>query len=387
MTPAARLQAVIDILGADTAQPLDRQLKAWFRGHRFAGSGDRRAITERIYAVFRHRAHFIHRMGHDDPRALVIASLLMEGENPETYFSGGYGPAPLSDGERAAIAIEPGAPPSWVAGEYPAWLEDELRRAFGDRLAGEMAAFQQRAPVDIRVNRLKAARDQVLAQLSADGFACSPLKNLADAARCAPGAALTAHPLYMAGAFEIQDAAAQDAVMLCQAVPGMRVLDMTAGAGGKSLALAAAMQNKGEIIASDIREEALAELCRRAERAGVTIIRTHLLGTLPDGKFDLVLLDAPCSGSGTWRRQPEAKWRLTPARLAALCTLQDRLLDQAASFKTRLVYATCSILVRENQDRITDFLGTHPDFSRIGPDFHASPAMTGTDGFYVARLK
>jgi 16S rRNA (cytosine967-C5)-methyltransferase len=386
MTPAARLQAAIDILSTGTAQPLDRQLKAWFRGHRFAGSGDRRAITERVYAIFRHHAHFAHRMGSDDPRALAIASLLADSESPENYFTGGYGPGPLSDAERAAIAATPGPPPSWVDGEYPRWLDEELQRSFGARLGEEMRALQHRAPVDIRVNRLKARRDEVLAQLTADGFDCAKLENLPDAARCSAGTALTAHPLFTAGAFEIQDAAAQEAVVLCQVKPGMRVLDLTAGAGGKSLALAAAMENKGEIVASDIREEALTELSRRANRAGAGIVRTHLLGPLPHGPFDLVLLDAPCSGSGTWRRQPELKWRFTPERLAELCVLQDHLLGQAAGFRARLVYATCSILRCENQDRVEAFLAAYPDFSRTGADFHASPAMTGSDGFYASVL-
>jgi 16S rRNA (cytosine967-C5)-methyltransferase len=386
MTPAARLQAAIDILSTGTAQPLERQLKAWFRGHRFAGSGDRRAITERVYAIFRHHAHFMHRMGSDDPRALAIASLLADGESPENYFTDGYGPMPLSDAERATIAAAPGPPPSWVEGEYPAWLEEELRRSFGEKLAEEMRALQHRAPVDIRVNRLKARRDEILAQLTADGFDCAPLENLPDAIRCSAGSALTAHPLFAAGAFEIQDAAAQEAVMLCQAKPGMRVLDFTAGAGGKTLALAAAMENKGEIVASDIRGEALFELSRRADRAGAGIIKTHLLGPLPQGPFDLVLLDAPCSGSGTWRRQPELKWRLTPERLTGLCTLQDQLLEQAAGFRARLVYATCSILRCENEDRVMAFLAAHPDFSRTLADFHASPAVTGSDGFYASVL-
>jgi 16S rRNA (cytosine967-C5)-methyltransferase len=386
MTPAARLQAVIDILSTGTAQPLDRQLKAWFRGHRFAGSGDRRAITERVYAIFRHHAHFAHRMGSDDPRALAIASVLADGESPENYFTGGYGPVPLGDAERASIVAAPGPPPSWVDGEYPHWLEEELRRSFGEKLAEEMRALQHRAPVDIRVNRLKARRDEVLAQLTADGFDCAKLENLPDAIRCSAGAALTSHPLFTAGAFEIQDAAAQEAVELCQVKPGMRVLDFTAGAGGKSLALAAAMENKGEIVASDIRGEALFELSRRADRAGAGIIKTHLLGPLPQGPFDLVLLDAPCSGSGTWRRQPELKWRLTPDRLVELCALQDRLLGQAAGFRARLVYATCSVLKRENEDRVKAFLAVHPDFSRTGADFHASPALTGSDGFYASVL-
>ncbi len=386
MTPAARLQAVVEILDMGSARSLDRQLKTWFRDHRFAGSKDRRAITERVYAIFRQHAHFAHRMAGAGPRALAIASLLAEGEDPQAYFVGGYGPSQLTDAERAAIAAVPPPAPPWVEGEYPQWLETELTRAFGRRLPEEMQAFQDRAPVDLRVNTLKAKRDEVLAALRADGFACQALPELPDAIRCASGAALTSHALYESGAFEIQDAAAQKAVAFCEVRPGMRVLDLAAGAGGKSLALAAAMQNRGEIVACDIRGPALAELERRAARAGAAIIRTCLLGTLPPGPFDLVLLDAPCSGSGTWRRQPELKWRLTPERLAQLMATQDELLAEAARAGARLVYATCSILPCENQDRVGAFLAANPVFARARPDFHASPASTGTDGFYTAVL-
>ncbi|MEO8895410.1 MAG: class I SAM-dependent methyltransferase, partial [Rhizomicrobium sp.] len=268
MTPAARLQAAIEILGADSAQPVDRYLKAWFRDHRFAGSKDRRAIAEQVYAIHRGHAHFAHRMGSDAPRALVIAALLANGEDPEVFFTGGYGPAPLTDSERAIIAVAPASPPSWASGEYPQWLEAELLRAFAERLPDEMRAFQERAPVDLRVNTLKSDRDTVVATLRGDGLACDPLADLPDAVRCQAEVSLTAHPLYEAGAFEIQDMSAQMAVSLCAARPGMRVLDLAAGAGGKSLAFAAAMQNRGEIMACDIRGAALFELERRAARAG-----------------------------------------------------------------------------------------------------------------------
>lgn len=388
MTPAARLQAAIEILGADSAQPVDRYLKAWFRDHRFAGSKDRRAITEQVYAIHRRHAHFAHRMRSDAPRALVIAALLANGEDPEIFFTGGYGPAPLTDSERAVIAAAAVSLPSWASGEYPQWLEAELLRAFAERLPDEMQAFQERAPVDLRVNTLKSDRDMVVAALRSDGLACDPLADLPDAVRCPAEISLTTHPLYEAGAFEIQDVSAQKAVSLCAASPGMRVLDLAAGAGGKSLALAAAMQNRGEIVACDIRGAALFELERRAARAGATNIRTHILGELPSGPFDLVLLDAPCSGSGTWRRQPELKWRLTPEQLSSRMALQDSLLAQAATVaQERLVYATCSILPCENQDRVEAFLSAHPMFRRAAPDFHASPASTASDGFYAAFLK
>jgi len=386
MTPAARLAAAIEIVGLlrETNQPADRLMRDYFRTRRFAGSKDRRAIAERVFGLFRHHARFAHRMGGDDPRRLAIASLLADGASPDDYFIGGYGPAPLSGDERATIAAMPGPAPLWVEEEFPQFLEDELWRAFGDNLLTEMAAFQQRAPVDLRVNTLKAARDEVLARLRADGFEAEPTLHARDGIRCAAGVSLTTHPLFESGAFEIQDEAAQLASSLAEAKPGMRVLDLAAGAGGKSLALAAAMRNQGEIVAADVRGPALAELERRAARAGATIIKTHLLGELPQGPFDLVFLDAPCSGSGTWRRQPEAKWRLTPARLAELMAIQDGLLDQAANLAPRLIYATCSILPCENQDRAAAFAARHPQFSKLPNDFKASPAGTGTDGFYAA---
>jgi len=392
MTPAARLQAAIEILSAGGARPLDRQLKDWFRSHRFAGSKDRHAITEQVYNVIRHRARLACRMGADDPRALMIAAVLAAGDAPETLFTGGYGPSPLSDAERAVIARTPPPEPSWVSGEYPAWLEEELVRAFGANLETEMAAFQTRAPVDLRVNTLKAKRADVIAQLRADNFACEIPAELDDAIRCSPGVNLTAHPLFTSGAVEIQDWAAQRAVALSDAQPGMRVLDLAAGAGGKSLALAAAMQNRGRILAFDDKPERLAPLTERAARAGASIITIAQVRGGPlwgNGRFDLVFLDVPCSGSGTWRRQPELKWRLTPERLTELQAIQDWLFADGARHTApggKLVYATCSILPRENQDRVEAFLSAHPMFKRAQPDFHASPAATASDGFYAAFL-
>jgi len=408
MTPTARVQMAIEILEAleTTAQPTDRFLKAWFRSRRFAGSGDRRAIAERVFSVQRHHAALAHRMGDDRPRALAIASLLEAGDDVEALFTGGYGPAPLTDAERAAIAATWGPAPDWVRGEYPEWLESELKRAFGDRLLEEMQAFITRAPTDLRINTLKASRAEVLEALRAQDIAASATPYAPHGIRIAGEAGnLSETALFKSGAFEIQDEAAQIAAALCAATPGMRVLDLAAGAGGKSLALAAAMENKGEIIACDIRGEALAELEKRAARAGVTIIKTVLLDhAQPSGPFDLVLVDAPCSGTGTWRRQPELRWRLTPARLAELTALQDRLLDRAAGLAApggRLVYATCSILPVENQDRVAAALARHagfslPDLDRswlvnqppgLAQDFRASPALTGTDGFYCAGLR
>lgn len=393
-----------DILEAmgQTAQPLDRFLKDWFRARRFAGSKDRRDISERVYDIYRHRAALNHRMGADTPRALVLGWVLAQGGDPAALFTGGYGPEPLSEAERAIAAMPTRPAPRWVTGEYPQWLDQQLIKAFGDDLLPEMQALSQRAPVDLRVNRLKAERADVLAALQGIGAAPTPFAP--DGIRCPSGAPATADPLFETGAFEVQDEAAQIAALLCDAKPGQRVWDVAAGAGGKALALAAAMENTGEIIASDIRGEALFELQRRAARAGASIIRTHVLGDPPMGPFDRVLLDAPCSGSGTWRRQPELKWRLSPGRLAELTALQDRLLDQAAMGVAPggyLAYATCSILGCENEDRVAAFLARQPGFRAVaaapvwrGPvfpglteDFRASPHKNGMDGFFCALLE
>ena len=411
MTPAARLQMAVEILeGLDqTAQPFDRFLKDWFRSRRFAGSKDRRAIAERVFAIARRRAHLAHRMASGAPRALAIASLLEEGADVEALFTGGYGPSPLTPDERAMIAAVPQPEPDWVKGEYPQWLEEDLRRALGEGLPQEMAALQARAPVDLRVNTLKAERAEVLAALKAEGFAAAATPHSPWGIRIPAGegsAALTKSALFESGAFEFQDEAAQLASLLARAQPGMRVLDLAAGAGGKALAMAAAMKDQGEILAFDDSAARLAPLAQRARRAGVHCITPAEKRGGPlwgNGKFDLVFLDAPCSGSGTWRRQPELRWRLTPERLAELTRIQDGLLDEAARHTApggRLIYATCSLLGSENQDRVAAFLSRNPGFAildlgegwrgnpvpGLGKDLRATPQTTGTDGFYCAAL-
>jgi len=414
MTPSARLQAAIDILEGLSASrlPADRFIREFFRARRYAGSKDRAAVAERIFEIFRHRASLTWRMASEAPRALAVASLLKDGLEAaaiEALFSGeGYAPAPLSDAERAALVTpSDGEPPLDVRGEYPAFLEAELRRAFGERLLDEMLAMQARAPIDLRVNTLKADRDTACVSLRAEGYdaQATPHSPLGIRIPFGKGAsALARTSLFEVGAFEFQDEAAQIAVLLAGARPGMRVLDLAAGAGGKSLALAAAMKNQGEITAHDIDEGRLRQIAPRAERAGISIIQTHVGQMPPKRPFDLVFLDSPCSGSGTWRRQPENKWRLTPSRLDELNALQDMLLDQAAARaagEARIVYATCSVLPRENEDRVAAFLARHPSFairpareawgeSDVPPGlsefFRASPLSTGTDGFFTAIL-
>ncbi len=416
MTPSARLQSTIDILqGLDaTAQPADRFLRDWFRARRYAGSKDRAAIMERTYAILRHRSSFSWRMNSGDPRALVIASLLAEGLSAEAIaalFDGtAYGAPPLSEDERRALSSPPqGEPPLCIRGEFPPFLEAELTDSFGPALLDEMMALQERAPVDLRVNTLKASRETLIEALHAAGFAAEPTVFSPHGLRLQPGAAaakLSATPLFASGTFEFQDEAAQIAALLCAVKPGMRVLDFAAGAGGKSLALAALMQNKGEIIAHDVSPARLRPLTQRVERAGVAIV--HPSAEPPQGAFEIVLIDAPCSGTGTWRRQPELRWRTTPDSLAALNRLQDDLLEEGAARVAaggRLVYATCSLLPRENEAHVAHFLSSHAGFAILeaaavwsatvetapppGMErfFKATPLKTGMDGFFTAVLQ
>jgi 16S rRNA (cytosine967-C5)-methyltransferase len=399
-----------------TALPVDRFLRDWFRRRRYAGSKDRAAVAGRVFDVLRHRNSFAWRMQSDGPRGLVIGSLLHEGQTPEsirTQFSGeGYGPGALSEAEIHALDAPPaGEPPLHVQGEYPQWLEPQLQGAFGDRLLDEMLALQSRAAIDLRVNALKAKRDEVVTQLRAEGYDASATSCSPFAIRIPAGASgLEKTGLFASGAFELQDEAAQIAALLVDAKPGMRVLDLAAGGGGKSLAMAAQMQNQGEILAFDDNPARMKPLVERAARAGATCITIAEQRGGPKwggGKFDRVLVDAPCSGTGTWRRQPELRWRLTSERLESLRKTQSQLLEDGARHTQpggRLIYATCSLLPCENEDHIAAFLERHSDFAShpardvwiesVGTEpppgmdqfFHATPLTTGTDGFFTAAL-
>lgn len=393
--------------------PVDRALRDFFRARRYAGSKDRAAVGARVFAILRRRAHLSWRMKGETPRALVLASLFEEGlEIPEIAAlcdGSPYGPAPLTETERTQMAASPALPPAWVEGEYPSFLEPDLQAAFGGDLPAAMAAMQARAGIDLRVNALMTTRSALQAVLAAAGFAAAEMPYSPWGLRLEAGPAtakLTQTPAFVAGQFEFQDEAAQIAALLCGVRPDMAVLDWAAGAGGKTLALAAAMENRGRIVAHDIAAGRLKQLETRAARAGVSIVRTTT--EPPSGRFDVVLLDAPCSGTGTWRRQPELRWRLTPVRLASLTATQEALLDQAATAVKpggRLVYATCSVLACENRDRVVGFLRQHPGWteasaasvwqqaglSAVPPGmtqvFRGAPHTSGTDGFFTALLQ
>ena len=420
MTPAARTQSAIEILRAleHTAQPIDRFLRDWFRARRYAGAKDRAAIAERLYDVFRHRASYQWRMGSADPRALVIASCVAESAAQDllpTMFTGGqYGPAPLDDAERRAIAKPPQTPPPlFVQGEFPPWLESELVRSLGDALLPELQALSARAPIDLRVNVLKATQDEVLGAVRSAGFEANPTRFAPYGIRLSPAAGLNAlqkSETFLSGLFEFQDEGSQLVAHLVDAKPGERILDCAAGAGGKALALAGAMRNEGEIIAFDKFPQRMRPLAERAQRAGATIIVPigEDARNLGPQSFDAVLLDVPCSGSGAWRRNPDAKWRLTPDALVQYRHTQAELLDSAARVVKadgRLIYATCSILRCENEDAVEGFLSRNRAFIRTdvdylwprlftaqvppgtGHDFRASPLKTGTDGFFASIMR
>jgi 16S rRNA (cytosine967-C5)-methyltransferase len=357
-------------------------------------------------------------MGAEDARSLVIGSLLSEnvavGDIEKLFAAGSYGPSPLTDEERRAIAAQPPEPqPRHVRGEYPAWLEPELLRSFGDALMNEMQAMLARGSVDLRVNTLRSSRGDMLTGLRSLDVKAEPTPFAPHGIRIRAEEGLGAlqHTrFFQTGAFEFQDEASQIAAILTAVKPGERVLDLAAGAGGKALAMAAAMQDRGEILAFDTDPARLKQLQPRARRAGASIITCtdHRGGPVwEDGTFDMVLVDAPCTGSGAWRRNPEAKWRLTPARLEELTRLQASLINEGARHTKpggRLVYATCSVLPCENEDVIGAFLARNTGFAQtpadriwrqatgsepppgMGDYFRASPFRTGTDGFFACIM-
>jgi len=420
VTPGARLAAAIEVLTEifGRSPAADRVLVGWGRAHRFAGSKDRAAIAERTYTVLRRRNECAYRMDDETPRGLVIGSLAVVDKLPLDAIEallqdGAHAPGALTASERAALERALPAPSEpWVRLNYPQWLHDELAAAFGARLEAEIAALNGRAPLDLRVNALRAKRDDVLAELQRDGIEAQPCRFAPMGLRVASGsdAKITALEAYATGRVEIQDEASRIAVLLAGATPGMTVIDLAAGGGGKSLALAATMQNKGRIIACDIDPARMAPVPVRAARAGATIIECagdpYALPR-PGAGADVVFVDAPCSGSGTWRRNPEAKWTLTPAKLDTYRVAQAQLLDRAASLCAnggRIIYATCSVLPSEGAQQIDAFLVRHAGWaikrasdawttmtSNAPPTGLAkfgtlTPAQDGTDGFFVALL-
>lgn len=429
MTPGARLQAAIDILGKinATRHPADRVFDSWARGSRFAGSKDRAAVGELVYSVLRHRSELATALGSEEPRLLALGAVsLIDQAGPATAMAladgARHAPAPLEPEEAAALksATLPGADaPAHVRLNYPEWLEAEFKEAFGDRLEAEMAALMTRAPTDLRVNTLKGDRDAALAALIEAGVELEPTPLAPLGLRLKTRFNVQGLQAFRDGLVELQDEGSQIACLLTSAKPGEQIVDLCAGGGGKTLALAAMMGNRGQIHACDTDRRRLGKLMPRAQRAGARNVQTRFIkvdaltlghdADLEDlaGKMDCVLIDAPCSGTGAWRRSPDARWRLTPELLASYHSAQDEVLARGAlAVKPggRLAYVTCSVLPSENEGRITAFIGANPDFELAAwedfwptghdaPDapkggaLRLSPASTGTDGFYIAILK
>ncbi|WP_419815125.1 RsmB/NOP family class I SAM-dependent RNA methyltransferase [Glacieibacterium sp.] len=394
MLPAARVQASIDCLEAivaaarDGGAAADTIISRYFQTRRYAGSKDRRAVRELIYAVIR----TIGERPETGRAAMLGYARAVDPALLELFDGGAHSPAVIAVSESEAA-------PS----PAPAWLEAQLHQRFGDDTPRQLAALLERAPLDLRVNTLKAQRDTVAAELET----AEPVAAVPDALRATAPLNVDLLPAYIDGRIEVQDLGSQIAMFATAARAGDTVVDLCAGAGGKTLALAAAMANEGRLIATDTDRARLRQLEPRAVRAGASIIETRLLDprreaeTLSDleAAADLVLIDAPCSGTGTWRRNPEARWRLTPDRLDRLADEQARLVGIGAALVKpggRLVYVVCSLLPAEGEAQIDAFLDGNAEWQRAplrNPDGGAAvstlvltPGDNGCDGFFIAGL-
>jgi 16S rRNA (cytosine967-C5)-methyltransferase len=446
MTPAARISAAIEVLSDIEARrrPAPDALKDWGLSHRFAGSGDRAAIAGLVYDTLRRRASSAYVMGDAAPRAVMLGMLRLARdlsvEAIGNLFDGSrFAPQPLNATEldHLASASLDGAPPH-IAGDYPEWLDPSFAAMFGEARAEEGAALAARAPLDLRVNLLKSDREAAKAELSEYAPAetgWSPVGLRIEMKPDAKSPAIQADPAFLKGHVEIQDEGSQLAALLSGATPGEQVVDLCAGGGGKTLALAAMMQNKGQIYATDSDKRRLAPIHARLERAGARDVQVRtprqftaspargngsgkgkaMEDGLSDlyGSIDLVLIDAPCTGTGSWRRNPDAKWRLRPGALEQRRKEQAAVLDRAVPLIKsggRIAYITCSVLDEENGAQIREFLGRHGEFSVEKPEVVTqalgergylfrkaalmseegllmTPRRTGTDGFFVSLLR
>jgi 16S rRNA (cytosine967-C5)-methyltransferase len=422
-----RLSAAIDVLtDVETRKrPVSEALKAWGLNNRFAGAGDRAAIGNLVYDALRRRASHAAIMGSDAPRALVLAVAIRDwNEDPAalsaSFAADSHAPQPLTEDEQArAVGQLPDTTPGHILADIPEWLAPSLKRAFDDNWIAEGQAMAGRPSLDLRTNTLKAQRDRVLKSLARFSPAETAISPVGVTMPAGPGDArtpnVTSDEGYLKGWFEVQDQGSQIVAALAGAQPGEQVLDLCAGAGGKTLALAAAMANKGQIFAYDSDRNRLAPIYDRLKRNGArnVQVRAPQPGALDDlmGKMDRVVIDAPCTGTGTWRRRPDTKWKLTPELLTQRMGEQAEILASATQFLKpcgTLIYITCSILPQENDDQIAAFLAANPGFASLDPAqlwqsaFHAeaplgvatagsgialTPRLTGTDGFYFNALR
>jgi 16S rRNA (cytosine967-C5)-methyltransferase len=423
MRNGARQQAAIEILTSleTERRPAADAVKAWMLTHRFAGSKDRAEIGDLVFGALRWKQSSAWRFKQDTPRAWVWGALRWGfGQSADwiaqSLVDDPHAPSPPNEQELSALqsATLDGAP-AWVQGDYPEWLDASLARAFGDARGEEGAALAAPAPLDLRANSLRTTRAPLIAALSEspklkEPPAVTPFS--ADGVRIPWSQGRTfpwaTEQSFLKGRFEVQDEGSQLAVALSGVAPGMQVADVCAGGGGKTLALAAAMQNKGQIYAYDVDGRRLAPLKERAERAHARNIQIRTPMRTKDaledlhGRMDLVFVDAPCTGSGTWRRNPDSKWRLRPNALQVRMQEQREALALAAPLVKvggRLIYVTCSVLPEENEDQINAFLASYAGFRAVGlarddiPGhkrglaLQMTPLQTGCDGFFVAALE
>lgn len=426
MRLAGRAAAAIDVLTEifERHRPASEALKDWGKAHRFAGSTDRHAIGTLVYDALRQRNSLGFRMGRDTPRALVLAALRDVWGLPAAEIAAlaeeQHGPGTLLPDEHTALARDRAqAMPLHVRADVPEWLAPSYQKAFGQRTAEEGAALASRAPVDLRVNTLKSDRPKVLEALSRFGATEGPWSPLAVRIP-APGpesrnANVEAEPAHGLGWFEVQDAGSQVAALLSGVRPGSSVADICAGAGGKTLALAALMKNEGRLVAHDLDRFRLRPIFERLTRAGVTnceVISAQDKGKLESaGPFDTVVIDAPCSGTGSWRRKPDAKWRFTRKQLDQRIKDQQAVLEKGYALARpggTVLYITCSVLPEENTGQVKAFLARHADIRIVpykeqwaetvgGPAPESAdgatdtllltPASHGTDGFFMAVMR
>lgn len=433
MTPAARLSAAIEVIGTILAErrPAADVLKDWGRSHRFAGSGDRAALASITYDTLRRRASSAWIMGEtigeETPRGLVLGMLkVARGLDVDAIAAlcdgSRFAPAPLSDNERQRLSqASLDDAPAPVRGDYPEWLDAPLAAVFGEARAQEGAALAERAPLDLRVNSLKGDVEkagELIAHLAPTPGGWSPLALRIALEADGKAPPLTSEPAYLKGLVEIQDEGSQIAAILAAPPRGGQVLDLCAGGGGKTLELAALMDGAGQLYAYDDDLRRLAPIHERVQRAGAHNVQVRSprgkADVLEDlaGRMDLVLVDAPCTGTGTWRRNPDAKWRMRPGALAERVKEQAAILDAAAFYVKpggRLAYVTCSLLDEENVDQVRGFLARHAGFHLVPPAEAAlalgergitlraaalerpeglllTPRRTGTDGFFISLM-
>ncbi len=389
MTPSARLSAAISLLDDVLAgEPAERSLTRWARQNRYAGSKDRAAVRDVVFDCLRQKRALAHAAGVMSGRGLVMAHQFQAGEDVSALFSGErFAPEPLRPDEQFVSEVEASLP---VALNFPDFLLPELMRSLGNDLPAVMQAMSKRAPVDLRVNSLKATVDDAERMLARDLIFTEPHALAKGALRITQNPRKLARSLaYDYGLVELQDVSSQAVATFCGAKPGMTVLDYCAGGGGKTLALAADMDGKGVLLAHDANARRMKDLPERARRAGATVQVLSSEALRQNSPVcDLVVVDAPCTGTGAWRRNPDAKWRIDQGFVDKITALQAQILDEAAQYVKLggvMAYATCSILSVENGDQVSAFLARNNGWVLDG-DISLTPVQGG-DGFFCARLR